>query len=88
MAEVHGRNPSVNDIFVETGYEDEPEVLEPEVDICTSTQIEKRLELIKAGGEEAGQVLTTRCNCVWKKTEWQSDWKKTQCMSRFTRKET
>ena len=32
------------------------------------------IELLKAGVDEAVKVLTTMCNCVWKK-EWPSDWK-------------
>ena len=34
------------------------------------------IELLKAGGEETVKVLTNMCNCVWKKKEWPSDWKK------------
>ena len=43
------------------------------------------IELLKAGGDEEVMVLTTMCNCVWKKKEWLSDWTH---FSRFTRKET
>ena len=34
------------------------------------------MELLKAGGEEAVKVMTGLCNCVWKRKEWPTDWKK------------
>ena len=92
---LYRRDPNVNDNFVETEYEDEPEVLESEVKDALRHISNRKpagggdipIELLKAAGDEAVKVLTTMCNCVWKKKEWPSDWKN-QCMSRFTRKET
>ena len=34
------------------------------------------IELPKAGGEEAVKVMTGSCNCIWKRKEWPTDWKK------------
>ena len=34
------------------------------------------IELLKAGGEEAVKVMTVLCNCIWKRKEWPTDWKK------------
>ena len=34
------------------------------------------IELLKAGGEEAVKVMTGLCNCIWKRKEWPTDWKK------------
>ena len=81
---LYRRDPTVNDIFVETGYEDEPEVLVSEVNdalrhisnIKAAGGDDIPIELLNAGGDEAVKVLTTMCNCVWKKKEWPPDWKK------------
>ena len=81
---LYRRDPNVNDTFIETVYEDEPEVLESEIkDALRHISNRKAagiddipIELLKAGGEEAVKVLTNMCNCVWKKKEWPSDWKK------------
>ena len=34
------------------------------------------IELLKAGGEEAVKVMTGLYNCIWKRKEWPTDWKK------------
>ena len=34
------------------------------------------IELLKAGEEEAVKVMTGLCNCIWKRKEWPTDWKK------------
>ena len=34
------------------------------------------IERLKAGGEEAVKVMTGLCNCIWKRNEWPTDWKK------------
>ena len=34
------------------------------------------IELLKAGGEEAVKVMTGLCNCILKRKEWLTDWKK------------
>ena len=34
------------------------------------------IELLKAGWEEAVKVMTGLCNCIWKRKEWPTDWKK------------
>ena len=34
------------------------------------------IELLKAGGEEAVKVMTVLCNCIWKRKEWPTNWKK------------
>ena len=34
------------------------------------------IELLKAGGEEAVKVMTGLCNCIWRRKEWPTDWKK------------
>ena len=81
---LYRRDPNVNDTFIETVYEDEPEVLESEIkDALRHISNRKAagiddipIELLKAGGEEAVKVLTNMCNCVWKKKEWPSDLKK------------
>ena len=31
---------------------------------------------LKAGVEEAVKVVTGLCNCIWKRKEWPTDWKK------------
>ena len=58
---LYRRYPNVNDIFVETGHEDEPEVLESEEkDALRHIPNRKAagcddipIELLKAGGDEA-----------------------------------
>ena len=81
---LYRRDPNVYDTFIETVYEDEPEVLESDIkDALRHISNRKAagsddipIELLKAGGEETVKVLTNMCNCVWKKKEWPSDWKK------------
>ena len=34
------------------------------------------IERLKAGGEKAVKVMTGLCNCIWKRKEWPTDWKK------------
>ena len=34
------------------------------------------IEHLKAGEEEAVKVMTGLCNCIWKRKEWPTDWKK------------
>ena len=62
--ELYRRDPKVNDIFVESEYEDEPEVLESEV-MDAFRHISNRkadrgnnipIELLKAGGDDAVTV--------------------------------
>ena len=65
-------------------YEDEPEVMALEVKEALRHISNRKsagcdgipVELLKAGGEEATNVLTGSCNCTWKRKEWPTDWKK------------
>ena len=90
MATVHGRavqkGPKRNGLFLRRYifYEDEPEVMETEVKEALRHIYNRKsagcdgipIELLKAGGEEAEKVMTGLCNCIWKRKEWPTDWKK------------
>ena len=82
--ELYGRDPNATDSFNENIYEDEPEVMEIEVKEALRHISNRKsagcdgipIELLKAGGEEAVKVMTGLCNCIWKRKEWPTDWKK------------
>ena len=82
--ELYRRDPNATDSFNENIYEDEPEVMEIEVKEALRHIYNRKsagcdvipIELLKAGGEEAVKVMTGLCNCIWKRKEWPTDWKK------------
>ena len=82
--ELYRRDPNVTDSFNENIYEDEPEVIEIEVKEALRHIYNRKsagcdgipIELLKTGGEEAVKVMTGLCNCIWKRKEWATDWKK------------
>ena len=82
--ELYRRDPNATDSFNENIYEDEPEVMEIEVKEALRHISNRKsagcdgipIELLKAGGEEAVKVMTGLCNCIWKRKEWPTDWKK------------
>ena len=82
--ELYRRDPNATDSFNENIYEDEPEVMEIEVKEALRHISNRKsagcdgipIALLKAGGEEAVKVMTGLCNCIWKRKEWPTDWKK------------
>ena len=84
----------MNDNFNVHLYEDEPDVLEIEVNEAIQHISNRKapgcdgipIEFLKAGGDEAIRVMTNLCNSIWKMKTWPNDWKKSY-MSLFTRKE-
>ena len=88
MAAIPGRTvqkgPNVTDSFNENIYGDGPEVIEKEEKEALRHIYNRksrgcdgiRTELLKAGGEEPVKVMTGLCNCVRKRKEWPTDWKK------------
>ena len=82
--ELYRRDPNATDSFNENIYEDEPEGMEIEVKEALRHISNRKsagcdgipIELLKAGGEEAVKVMTGLCNCIWKRKEWPTDWKK------------
>ena len=82
--ELYRRDPNATDSFNENIYEDEPEVMEIEVKEALRHISNRKsagcdgipIELLKAGGEEAVKLMTSLCNCIWKRKEWPTDWKK------------
>ena len=82
--ELYRRDPNATDSFNENIYEDEPEVMEIEVKEALRHISNRKsagcdgipIELLKAEGEEAVKVMTGLCNCIWKRKEWPTDWKK------------
>ena len=81
---LYRRDPKATDSFNENIYEDEPEVMEIEVKEAIRHISNRKsagcdgipIELLKARGEEAVKVMTGLCNCIWKRKEWPTDWKK------------
>ena len=81
---LYKKDQAIPDIFTQTEYEDEPEVLESEVrEALRQIPSGKAagcdgipIEMLKAGGDESVKVLTALCNCIWKKKSWPKDWKK------------
>ena len=82
--ELYRRDPNVTDSFNENIYEDEREVMEIYVKEALRHIYNRNsagcdeipIELLKTGGEEAVKVMTDLCNCIWKRKEWATDWKK------------
>ena len=82
--ELYRRDPNATDSFNENIYEDEPEVMGIEVKEALRHISNRKsagcdgipIELLKAGGQEAVKVMTGLCNCIWKRKEWPTDWKK------------
>ena len=92
MASIHGitvqKDQNVTDSFNENIYDDEPEVMEIEVEEALRHMSNRKsagcdggtavpIYILKAGGEEAVKFMTGLCNCIiWKRGEWPTDWKK------------
>ena len=82
--ELYRRDPNATDSFNENIYEDEPEVMEVEVKEALRHIYNRKsaecdgipIERLKDGGEEAVKGMTGLCNCIWKRKEWPTDWKK------------
>ena len=91
--ELYRRDPNATDAFNENIYEDEPEVMETEVKEALRHISNRKsagcdgipIELLKAGGEEAVKVMTGLCNCIWKRKEWPTDWKKSVYVPIYTK---
>ena len=87
MAAIHGRTVQKGlkrNGLLQRKHEDEPEVMEIEVKEAVRHISNRKsagcdgisIELLKAGGEEAVKVMMGLCNCIWKRKEWPTDWKK------------
>ena len=82
--ELYRRDPKITDTFPETRYEDEPRILETEVnDVINHISNRKSsgcdgipIELLKAGGDASIKILLILFNNVWRTKEWPRDWKK------------
>ena len=77
---LYRRDINMNDNF--NVYEDEPDVLEIEVNEAIQHISNRKacdgipIEFLKAGGDEAIRVMTNLCNSIWKMKTWPNDWKK------------
>ena len=82
----YGKNTTVHYECLNTNdeYEDEPDVLEIEVNEAIQHISNRKapgcdripIEFLKAGGDEAIRVMTNLCNSIWKMKTWPNDWKK------------
>ena len=81
---LYRRDINMNDNFNVHLYEDEPDVLEIEVNEAIQHISNRKapgcdgipIEFLKAGGDEAIRVMTNICNSIWKMKTWPNDWKK------------